>query len=96
MKILDKLYHVNTQLKSNEVTFLNDEDEIQKVRVLYIKKYNKYAFIMEHTESEQQYAKRMYDIGLGTKEKQEDFLNKLQKYSRLGKMKTIEEIKEEK
>ena len=84
IKILDKEIHRNIPNIINKVTF-SKNGKINEVQVIYIPSYNRYAFIQYG--SDEDYQKYMKSIELGTQKERNNFIKKLQKYSKLGKMK---------
>lgn len=88
-KILGKKYQRNLTFKSNTVYFEYNGEKFE-VDVLYVKPFNRYAFLQYGKESEEEFCKRLSKMGLLEKDMQEEFLTALNKYSKLGPMKEID------
>ena len=88
-KIFGKKYQRNLTFKSNTVYFEHNGEKFE-VDVLYVKPFNRYAFLQYGKESEEEFYKRLSKMGLLEKDMQEEFLTALNKYSKLGPMKEID------
>lgn len=88
-KIFGKKYQRNLVFKTNTVYFEYNGEKFE-VDVLYIKPYNRYAFVYYSKETQEEFNKRLAKMGLLEKEMQEEFLTLLNKYSKLGPMKEWE------
>lgn len=90
-KIFGKKYQRNLQFKINVVYFEYNGKRFE-VEVLYIKPYNRYAFVQGpiSRETDEEFSIRLSKMGLLEKDMQEEFLTALNKYSKLGPMKEFD------
>lgn len=88
-KIFGKKYRRNLVLKTNIVYFEYNGENFE-AEVLYIKPYNRYAFVQNWKENQEEFKARLEKMGINSTERQEEFLTALNKYSKLGPMKEFD------